>query len=70
LLSWFSFIAIIYFSLSSVDMRYFRFPMTQGLLAKAGLLAREDLSAIGGSLVAREGNFLAKECSGGVEQGQ
>jgi hypothetical protein len=51
-------------------MRYFRFPMTQGLSAKAGLLAREDLSAIGGSLVAREGNFLAKDCSGGVEQGR
>jgi hypothetical protein len=45
-------------------MRYFRFPMTKGLLAKAGFLAREDLVAEGELLVAREGNILAKDYSG------
>ena len=49
-----------------VDMR---FPMTKGLLVKAGLLAREELPAIGGLLVVREGNSLAKDHGCGVWAG-
>ena len=38
--------------------------MMKGLLAKAGFLAREDLSAEEELLVAKEGNILAEDCSG------